>query len=406
MDLSILRLLELVKQAVVAARDQKGRFIKHGGFKHTISAVRMDDTGIFLYEFGMKNSPVIPELSKDLMTVFFKKADEFYQLTPWELFGDSEYFGVQIPGTKELHFVSIMGGGGQCFGIGTYRGIKGLMFLQDILSGEAVDDPFQIRLNQDGLLLEFTSKKDLDEEDLKTIKQARFKPRSSRAWPLVRDLKPGYVPWFPNAEDIMALMNIISATETLLELTEKDPDCLFEGGDKKVPMFVFNKKTCGWQLDFWGQKKIQSATIANEKPFSMTPVDELQLQRSKLLPQDSNLNIELHDFFAREPVLEEDRPFYPRICAVLEKETGACLAMELISPEKDVSVIFRDLILKKTIELGRLPRSMTVTKPEQFLATVTLEKALNIAVKFGAPEAGAELENDFREKMESGAFGD
>lgn len=80
--------------------------------------------------------------------------------------------------------------------------------------------------------------------------------------------------------------------------------------------------------------------------------------------------------------------------------------MELISPEKDVSVIFRDLILKKTVEHGQVPKSPTVTKPEQFLATVTLEKALNIAVKFGDPEVGAELENDFREKMEGGALGD
>jgi hypothetical protein len=362
--------------------------------------------GSFRINSRMQYSPVIPQLPKDLMTNFFKKADEFYQMTPWDLFGDSEYFGVQVPGTKELHFVSIMGGGGQCFGIGTYRGIKGLMFLQNILSGEAVDDPFQIRLNQDGLLLEFTSKKYLDEEDIELINQARFKPSSSKAWPLVRDLKPGYVPWFPSAEDLKALLNIMSATETLLELTDENPDCLFEGGEKKVPVFVFNQKIGGWKLDFWGQKKIQSASIAIEKPFSIAPVDELLLQRSKSLPQDSKLNLELHDFFAREPVLEEDRPFYPRICAVLEKETGACLGMELISPEKDVSVIFRDLILKKTMELGRIPSSITVTKPEQFLATVTLEKALNIAVKFGDPEAGAELENDFREKMEGGVFGD
>lgn len=44
--------------------------------------------------------------------------------------------------------------GGQCFGLATYRGIMGLAFLQELLTGEEVEDPFFMRLNQDGLLLE------------------------------------------------------------------------------------------------------------------------------------------------------------------------------------------------------------------------------------------------------------
>lgn len=351
----------------------------------------------------MQNTPTIPTLPKDLMSSFFQQASEFYEIAPWEMFGDSEYFGVLIPETKDIHFISIMGGGGKCFGIATYQGLRGLMFLQDILSGDGLDDPFETRLDQQGLLLEYTTKKYLDEEDLKLVKAAGCKP-SSKAWPLIRNLKPGYVPWFPTPEDIRTLASILSATKTLVELTDEDADCLFKDGGKKFPIFVQNKKSKEWKLEFWGHKKIQSASIENEEPFKLQPVDELLLQRAKKISKDKKLNFELHDFFAREPVLEKDRPFYPRICAIFEKGSGTCLAMELISPEKDLSTMMRDLVLKKIIELEAAPKSITVTKPEHFIGTVTLEKALDIEIKFGSPEHGIEFESEFRKKMEADLF--
>jgi hypothetical protein len=358
----------------------------------------------FVIYLEMKNAPTIPTLPKNLMNTFFQKAAEFYEMAPWDQFGDSEYFGVLIPETNEIQFVSIMGGGGQCFGLATYRGIIGLAFLQELLTGEEVEDPFFMRLNQDGLLLEFTTKKYLDEADLELAKEANFKPPTAKAWPLIRNLKPGYVPWFPETEDINALLRVMSATLTLLDLVDENPDCLFQDSGKKFPMFVWNKRSSGWKLDRWSQKKIESTSIENEEKFHIPPVDELLLQKSKSLPKDLKFNIELHDFFAREPILEKDRPFYPRICAALEKGSGACLGMDLISPEKDVSVTCRDLVLNKIVEFGKIPKSITVTKPEHFIGAATLKKALNIDIKFEDPECGVEFEASFREKMEGQSF--
>lgn len=297
-----------------------------------------------------------------------------------------------------------MGGGGQCFGLATYRGIQGLKFLQDILSDQVIGDPFEVRLNQDGLLFEYTTKKYLDEDDLNLVKTSGYKPTSAKAWPLIRNMKPGYVPWFPTTEDIQTLIRVLAATKTLVELTNEDPDCLFNGEGKKFPIFVHHKKSNGWKLEFWGQRKIQSFSFTNKNPYALTPANEIVLQKAKKLIQDKKLNLELHDFFAREPVLEKDRPFYPRICSLFEKGSGACLGMEMISPEKDLSSEMRDLILNKIVELGIVPKRITVTKPEHFIGVLTLEKALNIEIKFGIPEHGYEFETGFRKKMESDLF--
>ena len=54
--------------------------------------------------------------------------------------------------------------------------------------------------------------------------------------------------------------------------------------------------------------------------------------------------------------------------------------------------------------MGAVPKSITVTKPEHFIGAITLEKALDIEIKFGAPEHGFEFESDFRKKMEADLF--
>ena len=72
----------------------------------------------------MKNQrPTPPTISAVLTTTFFQSASELYKVAPWESFHDSEIFGVVIPEKSEMHFTSIMGSGGQCFGLGTNRGI-------------------------------------------------------------------------------------------------------------------------------------------------------------------------------------------------------------------------------------------------------------------------------------------
>ena len=42
----------------------------------------------------MTNFPTVPTLPEDLIASFYKQVSDFYELAPWELMGDSEYFGV------------------------------------------------------------------------------------------------------------------------------------------------------------------------------------------------------------------------------------------------------------------------------------------------------------------------
>ena len=352
----------------------------------------------------MKNhNPAPPKIASELTTAFFQTAAEFYKLAPWESFHDSEIFGIMIPETKKLHFTSVMGSAGQCFGLGTNRGLKGLFFIRDLLDGAAEDDPFKARLSQDGLLLEFTQKKYLDEFDLALAQQSGFKPASPKAWILTRDLSPGYVPWFVTEKDIQALNRIMSATTALVKIVDEDPSCLVHDTKKRTPILIWKNKSSSWKLEFWTDQKIrQNDKSSNLETYYLPGPDELTLHRLKNLKIDQQKSWLVHGFFSKEPVLEKDRPFYPRICTLLDNKNDLCLGMELISPEKLVGLTLRDLVLKSISDQKSIPAKIVVSNAEQLLGLVALEKSLGIEVGFGDIDQAIEFEAEFRAKMENG----
>lgn len=351
----------------------------------------------------MKNqTPTPPKIPAELATTFLKAAADFYKLSPWETFSDSEIFGILIPETKELHFSSVMGGAGQCFGFATNRGFKGLLFLREILDGLAEDDSFEARLQQDGLLLEFTQKKYLDEFDLALANQSNFKPASPNAWVLTRDLSPGYVPWFVSEKDLNTFNQIMSATKALIEMVDEDPSCIIHDPEKRAPMLIWKSKSSSWQLEFWTNKKIRlNDKSSNFGEYFLPSLDELLLRRLKNLKIDKKQTWLVHDFYSREPVLEKDRPFYSRICSVLDNKNDLCLGMELISPEKIAGHALRDLVLKSISDQKYIPAKIVVSKSEQLLGLIALEKSLGIEVGFGDMDQAIEFEAAFRKKMEN-----
>lgn len=352
----------------------------------------------------MKNqTPTPPNIPLELATKFLNAAADFYKLSPWETFSDSEIFGILIPETKELHFSSVMGGAGQCFGFATNRGFKGLLFLRELLDGFAEDDLFEARLQQDGLLLEFTQKKYLDEFDLALVQQSNFKPTAPDAWVFTRDLSPGYVPWFVSEKGLQALIQIMSATKALIKMVDEDPNSIIHDNDKRTPMLIWKSKSSSWQLEFWTNKKIRSNDKSSHfEEYYLPSLDELSMRRLKNLKIDQKQTWLVHDFHSREPVLEKDRPFYPKICSVLDNKNDLCLSMKLISPEKITGLAMRDLVLKSISDQKYIPAKIVVSKSEQLLGLIALEKSLGIEVGFGDMDQAIEFEASFRKKMEKG----
>lgn len=353
--------------------------------------------------FRMENmqAPKPPMISKDALDDFFQLAIETCKSAPWKHCSDADVFGVLIPETKELHFVSVMGGGGQCFGLATYRGIEGLDFFLSVMGGSGDIDPFTAQRKQNGLLMEFTSKKYLTDFDLEMAEQVQFKPANSKSWVLVKDMEPGWLPWAPKEKDILALTTIMSLLPTFKKKQKDDPEWTMGDGEDLFPVFTWKKKASDWKIEWWGQDKILKASNATVTETLVKPVDELKLQKAKSHKKSKQAVWEAYSFYMPEPVLDGDRPYFPEICAIMDHKANQCLAMEMIPPTEDRAIVLRDLAIKTINKAGQAPQTIIIEEMGLLLGMITLKDALEIDIKFDSTECGYSFRDGLYKKMDS-----
>ncbi|MGZ3806334.1 MAG: DUF7309 domain-containing protein [Pseudobdellovibrionaceae bacterium] len=346
-------------------------------------------------------APKPPMISKDAVDDFFQLAAETYKSAPWKYCSDADVFGVLIPETKELHFVSVMGGGGQCFGLATYRGIDGLDFFLSVIGGSGDMDPFTARRKQNGLLMEFTSKKYLDDFNLEMAELVHFKPANSKSWVMVKDMEPGWFPWAPKEKDISALTTIMSLLPTFTKKQKADPEWTLGDGEDLFPIFIWNEKAADWKIEWWDQDKILEASNETVTEISAKPVDELKLQKAKSHKKSEKAVWEAYSFYMPEPVLEGERPFFPEICVIMDHKANQCMAMEMIPPTQDRAMVLRDLAIKTINKTGQTPQTIIIEEMGLLLGMITLKEALEIDIKFDSTECGYSFRDGLYKKMDS-----
>lgn len=341
-----------------------------------------------------------PQLPTDLMAAFYAEAAAFYEAAPWNHCSDTDIFGVVVPGTGELHFVSIMGGGGQCFGIATYRGWEGLQFFDEVANGVAAEDPDIVLKRQNGLLLEFVTKKFLDDFEKEMAEATGFEPADKDGWIIVRELSPGWLPWLPQKKDIEALRSILALVPEFVRRQIADPEWTYAHGDERVPVLRWQEKKAKWRLEWWGAGKIEKNSGAAGQDVAIPPMDELLVANIARDGRRTDARWEAHSFFGSEPLIEGERPFFPQVCVALDQTADLCLGVALAKPSQVPGIVLRDLFLGKMRELGVIPAVIAVADPQHLFGLISLKEAFGIDIEIRESEAGIEFEEHFRKNVE------
>jgi hypothetical protein len=294
-----------------------------------------------------------------------------------------------------------MGGGGQCFGLATYRGIEGLEFFLSVMGGAGNVDPFTAQRKQNGLLMEFASRKYMTDFDLEMAELIRFKPANSKSWVLIKEMTPGWFPWAPGEKDILALTTIMSLLPTFTEMQKDDPEWTLGEGEDVFPVFTWKKKVADWKIEWWDQDKILKASNATLTETSVQPSDELQLQKAKSQKKSNQAVWEAYSFYMPEPVLDGERPYFPEICAIMDHQANLCLAMEMIPPTQDRAIVLRDLAISTINKAGQAPEAIIIEEMGLLSGMITLKEALEIDIKFDSTECGYAFQEGLYKKMDS-----
>ena len=129
----------------------------------------------------------------------YELAGRVQAMAPWSWMEETDIFGVEIPGTDKVVFISVMGAIGEHFSVALYPGIEGLSALWALHSDDHAEPERVLEIPQ--TQLSFENRVQLRQEDHRILKQLGLRFRGKNAWPLFRSYRPGFVPWFIDADE-------------------------------------------------------------------------------------------------------------------------------------------------------------------------------------------------------------
>ena len=126
-----------------------------------------------------KTTAVQPERWRHLCEL----AAQVRALAPWEWLLETDLFGIEMPGTRDTVFVSVMGNRGEHFAVAVYPGARAISQFWSIQNDEDVEPEriFEIPHVQ----LSFEGRDQLEPEERRVMKQLGLSFRGVN-WPLFR----------------------------------------------------------------------------------------------------------------------------------------------------------------------------------------------------------------------------
>ena len=322
---------------------------------------------------------IIPKVRLEIWKELYDAAIRFKEAAPWELLGDDEVFAVKDPGTGEIGYCTILGRLGEVFALFVYRGDEGLATYQKLQNEEIDperDDFFAIN---NALMAEFTDRSRLDKEDLRIIEALGYKFRGAKSYPIFRSHLPGYAPWFLTESEAFFLEFALRCTLDYFDLSDRDA-VMIERKDPNQFLLYSPKSNDGEAASF--ERRWFRPEPSPRPPAPVIPVDEVRLQKIQKSAKPSRATWEAGVFYMPGgTVVNEDRPYWPRIITAAEKSSGLMLFCEAIDLKTCRFSALGEGILKVIENRGSCPAEIQVNEETIHKALQPIAEALRIRLR-------------------------
>lgn len=314
--------------------------------------------------------------SRDEWKALHDAAEAFKRIRPWAWMDDIDLFGVQNPEDGEIGYCCVMGAAGEVFGLSVYLGTEGLMTYLDVVSGEVEMESEDILFAQKALTATFEDREELEEQDLKVIKELGLKFRGRNAWPQFRSHLPGYVPWYLTGEQVRFLTLVLEQAAEVAGRFRQSPE-LLEGGNE-AHIFV-RVPTKGEKQFIWKDAWVMPEPWRNPK-ITVPPLDEIRIRRITKNSKKGQGDWEIDTFHFPGAVAEGERPYYPCLTIVVDRGTGLILGFWLNAPWECYSD-FQEQVLDLLEQGKTLPGTIMLCSKELFDLLKPIASSLKIGLK-------------------------
>lgn len=272
---------------------------------------------------------IIPEVPLELWRELYQAAAAFHALAPWAWTLDSYVFGLNNEHGVRLH--SVLGNIKTMFGLVAYRGTAGARQLLNLLAGATLpEDDLQFGYVQNTLTLDFATKEFLQPEDKAVAAALKSKPFSGRPQRHIyfRSYRPGYYPWYLDKTEARASLDSFNHAIQFTTLLRKHPNLFAKRQPGEFPFLPNNIRVplTVNQLEWHVLKPTppEDEPCANPETFGATELVKF--------PQRKELEWEAGALYINAPILENGRPYWPKVSAVVDAKSGFAFNCELVGP--------------------------------------------------------------------------
>jgi hypothetical protein len=293
----------------------------------------------------------------------YEAAKEFGKLETWKWMTDSDIFGVQNPANGEIGYCCIMGMAEEVYGLSAYRGSNGLEGYLKVECDEVSPEDVETIFMQDSLTVFYENRDLVQKEDMEVIRSLGLKFRGRNAWPVFREYKPGYYPWFFTGEQAHFFRILLEqAIDVALRFKLDRALLSYKSRDR----FLVRVPSQAQGRIVWRDEWLAPAPIEREElpPGSL---DEIRIRRVKGKSKAHQGTLEIDCFLTPAPVQErpDERPFYPDAVVIIEERSGIVTELQLDNHGERGKTL-QETFLRHIETTKSIPKNVLVRKEEVF----------------------------------------
>lgn len=277
------------------------------------------------------------------------------ELKPWEKFWDMDLIGVIKDDDEDAVFYSILGRGGDCYGIAVYEGFEGLNSFLMLTMQQSMNLSTEYAMfNQKNLTCYWGNRDELSDKQRKIIKELGYTYRGKNQWLYFLSFEPGYYPYNMDTDEVSRMTEHMRNLERALKCYEQET----EGVDFKHGNM--------YHIMLDEENEIIS-TGEMPLPFTSFQFGNLLITDEKLLSDlakvpkcNAVLEADVSVLGASVNDKKYDRPANPALSLLGDANSGAVIKFEMLEPEDDAIVMLAEILIGFIFQFGT-PKEVRVT---------------------------------------------
>lgn len=287
----------------------------------------------------MANKTGIPETWDRI----FSSADKIWKIKPWNFMSETDIFGIKIPGTKRVYFISVMGSGGEVTAVTAYSGTRALGMFWDLQ--QTAEDNLTSTFLTGGrvltipqLMLDFTEEKTMTAKEITRMKKLGARPVENKRWPSLKQFIPGFYPYEPDGNALDDAAIVFEQCLEIFSYTSEDEDYIYPDEDNDDLYLIREGKkgsTPEWKNSF---KIVSVEPVKCNIRFSS--IDLARLMKYPKKPEILQIDLAL----LPTPIEDEKtRPYFPFMLLLVNKKSGIISGYEMLSPIPDIDSMYESV---------------------------------------------------------------